>query len=355
MTNKYLLLIILVLSNAVFLSCSNNKNKKMDKISIQLIHDEKNQRVDILVDQKPFTSFLYTDTLSILKKPVFYPIYSADGAVITRGFPLEKRSGERVDHPHHFGMWLNHGNVNGIDFWNNPPMSSTESSDKKGVIRLDSILKIESGQDKGFLEVALNWINADGETMLKEYTKFTFSGSKTQRIIDRETKLTAYQQQIVFNDSKEGMMGIRVNRALEHPTNEAVVLTDDSGLQTKVPVLDNTGVTGHYLNNNGIEGMDVWGKRANWVQLSGVVDDETLSVTIFDHPDNIGYPSYWHARGYGLFAVNPLGDSVFSEGKEVLNLTLEPGQSVTFKYRVLIISGKADAAVVSKEYEEYIK
>ena len=38
----------------------------------------------------------------------------------SRGFPLEPRPGERVDHPHpQRGSWLNYGSVNGVDFWNN--------------------------------------------------------------------------------------------------------------------------------------------------------------------------------------------------------------------------------------------
>ncbi len=63
-------------------------------------------------------------------------------------------------------------------------------------------------------------------------------------------------------------------------------------------------------------------------------------MAIFDHPSNPGYPSYWHARGYGLFAVNPLGQKVFNNGKEEMNLTLQPGGSTSFTYCVLIASGK---------------
>ena len=59
---------------------------------------------------------------------------------------------------------------------------------------------------------------------------------------------------------------------------------------------------------------------------------------MFDHPSNIGYPAYWHARGYGLFAVNPFGRKVFSNGKEELNFILKKNTSVNFKYRLLIAS-----------------
>jgi len=41
-----------------------------------------------------------------------------------------------------------------------------------------------------------------------------------------------------------------------------------------------------------------------------------------------------------LFAVNPLGRKVFSNGKEELNFSLKPGKSVTFRYRVVVHSGE---------------
>src|SRR5690606_42152228 len=66
----------------------------------------------IIVGGKHFTSYVYTENL---KKPVLYPIKTADGALVTRGFPLKNRPFERTDHPHHIGLWLNYGDVNGLD------------------------------------------------------------------------------------------------------------------------------------------------------------------------------------------------------------------------------------------------
>jgi methane monooxygenase PmoA-like len=74
------------------------------------------QRVDISIDGQPFTSYIYPKSL---EKPVLYPIRSAAGLVVTRGYPLEPRPGERADHPHHIGHWFNYGDVSGYDFWGN--------------------------------------------------------------------------------------------------------------------------------------------------------------------------------------------------------------------------------------------
>jgi Methane oxygenase PmoA len=132
------------------------------------------------------------------------------------------------------------------------------------------------------------------------------------------------------------MLGLRVVRALELPSDKAEVFTDASGRATTVAKLDNTGVTGTYLTSEGKKGNDAWGTRGRWCNLSGHVGDEPVTISILDHPSNPGFPTYWHARGYGLFAANPLGEKVFSNGKEELNLTLAPNQSVTFRYRILI-------------------
>ena len=83
---------------------------------IQVVPNEAGRRVDITIDGQPFTSYIWPTTI---KKPVLYPLRTAKATLVTRGFPLDPRKGERVDHPHHVGLWFNHGDVNGFDFWGN--------------------------------------------------------------------------------------------------------------------------------------------------------------------------------------------------------------------------------------------
>ena len=183
-----------------------------------------------------------------------------------------------------------------------------------GTIRNRNITNIESGNGQGKLDVICDWMNSEGETILDENTEFIFIASDGKRIVDRTTTLTALKEPVLFKDNKEGMIGIRMARQLEIPSDKPVTLSDAHGKKTDVPVLDNAGVSGNYLSSEGIEGMDVWGKRAKWVSLYGVIENKEVSVVIMDNPTNIGYPTYWHARGYGLFAANPLGQKIFSNG-----------------------------------------
>ncbi|MGA0212720.1 MAG: DUF6807 family protein, partial [Flavobacteriaceae bacterium] len=107
---------------ALLISCQNQPSKKesnsentMSEAIIKIVPDDGNQKVDVLVEGSLFTSYLYTDAYY---KPVLYPLITASGKSLTRGFPVSPKAGERVDHPHHVGHWLNYGDVNGLDFWN---------------------------------------------------------------------------------------------------------------------------------------------------------------------------------------------------------------------------------------------
>ena len=148
---------------------------------------------------------------------------------------------------------------------------------------------------------------------------------------------------------------MRVARALEHPSTTPDKFTDASGRPTTVAVLNNAGVTGKYRSSEGKEGDAVWGTRGRWTMLSGVVDGEAVTVAMLDHPKNPGFPTYWHARGYGLFAANPLGQKIMSNGKEELNLRLAAGQSTTFRHEVLILTGTATPEQVEGYYQRFTR
>ncbi len=317
---------------------------------IQVVPNEAGRRVDVIVDGKPFTSYIWPTTL---KKPTLFPVRSANGTVVTRGYPLEPRKGDRVDHPHHVGLWLNHGNVNGLDFWNNSDAIKPDQASKYGTIVHRRIVEAKGGKDRGNLVIEADWLKPDGTALLKEHTEFVFRGDAGSRTIDRTTTLTALGERVVFQDDKEGSFGMRVARALELPYDKAEVLIDESGHPSPKPVLDNTGVSGQYTSSEGLKGDAVWGTRGRWMMLTGTVDAEPVTLAILDNPANPGFPTYWHARGYGLFAANPLGEKVLTNGKKELNLTLEPGKSTTFRFRVLVLNGTAKSDDIEKAYQAF--
>src|SRR4051794_38619630 len=140
---------------------------------VKVVKDAKEKRIDVFIGQKPFTSFLYPDTL---EKPVLYPIHAANGTIVTRGFPLKAVPGDPNDHPHHIGLWFNFENVNGLDFRNNSYAIPAEKKSGYGWIKTDRIVSTSDGS-KGSLSYHANWTNQKNDVLLEEATRFEFSGN----------------------------------------------------------------------------------------------------------------------------------------------------------------------------------
>ncbi|MES2426351.1 MAG: PmoA family protein [Bacteroidota bacterium] len=302
---------------------------------VTITKSAKDKKVDVVIGGEPFTSFLYPDSL---EKPVLYPLRAADGNTVTRSFPLDKRAGDPTDHPHHIGLWLNYENVNGLDFWNNSYAIPAAKKSQYGWIRTDKVLEVKSGTT-GVLSYHANWINQAKDVLLEETTRFEFSGTKDQRIIDRITTLKA-RTEVKFNDAKDGMLGLRLAHELQMPSTEDQKFTDDKGIVTVVKGGTDKLANGNYLTSEGKTGDAAWSTRGAWCEVYGKMGRDMVSIAIVDHPGNPNYPTFWHARGYGLFAANPLGEKVFTNGKSEKNLTLKKGESVTFKYRIIINNGE---------------
>jgi len=332
--------IFIVLMTTVFplsiVAQSTKQVKKGKGLNIVFINKEADKQIDVMIDGKLFTSYRWPDNVC---KPVLYPVLTSSGTEITRGFPIKPRPGERADHPHQIGMWLTYGNVNGNDFWGNGSQGLGTKNANGGVIKHLKVDKISGGTGEGVLVASESWVDNSGKELLKEHTEYHFIAEGSTRIIDRITTLTADDKDVSMPDTKEGMFGIRFARQLELQSDEELILTDAQGNPTTVKALSNEGITGNYRSSEGTTGQDVWGTRARWMDLYGNIGDERISLVVCDHPKNQSYPTYWHARGYGLFAANPLGAKDFTQGKEELNFSIPAGKSTTFRYRVIVNSG----------------
>ncbi|MFM8348757.1 MAG: PmoA family protein [Bacteroidota bacterium] len=292
---------------------------------------EQKQLVEVNINGTLFTAYRFPGEL---EKPVLYPLLTASGIPVTRGYPLEPRAGERVDHPHHVGMWFNFGDVNGLDFWNNSFAITEKEKPNYGRIRHQRTLQATGGNE-GVLKVLSYWVDHREQLLLKETTTFRFRGDGNLRIMDRTTELEAVVP-VEFKDNKEGLLAIRMDRAFEEPVTEPEIFTDASGKPTTIASMNNEGVNGIYRSSTGLVGGAVWGHRADWVSLTATKAGEEITVALFDHSGNFGYPAHWHARTYGLFSVNNIGSRVFNPTDPQQRFKLEKGKSVVFRHRLVI-------------------
>ena len=56
-----------------------------------------------------------------------------------------------------------------------------------------------------------------------------------------------------------------------------------------------------------------------------------------------------------MFAANPLGKAIFSNGKEKLNFTIAPHQSTTFRYRLVILNEPTTPDQAEAQYRQFVE
>jgi len=297
------------------------------------------EKVSIQINGKPFTDFYVAGEM--VTKPYLWPLRAATGTRVTRNWPMEVTDDEKnvkLDHQHQRGLWFAHDNVNGIDFWNNeakpiPPTSPNQyKSPKLGRITLVKMGPIRSGDENGTLEATFDWKDLQGHKLLTETRVMTFYADKDDRRFDVDITLTAAGEPVKFGDGKDGAFGIRMRP----------ILQEDTG-------------TGHITNADGMKGeKELWGKPSNWCDYSGEINGEKVGIAILDNPENMRHPVRWHARAYGLFAANPFGLSVFTNDKsQDGSITIKPGESLRYRYRVIIHPGTVDDAHIEDAYRSY--
>ncbi|HKP67732.1 MAG TPA: PmoA family protein [Pyrinomonadaceae bacterium] len=316
-------------------------------VGVQRMDSEK--RAEITVNGKPFTIFRGDERIM---RPVLYPIISAGGSFVTRGFPFDTRDGDTVDHPHQVGSSLSYGNVNGIDFWNSSTFRTPEEMKRMGRIMHTAIVSTKSGPGSGELVTAAAWIGPDSITILTEKTKYSFHVAGAIRWIDRETRLTALLDDVTFGDSKEGMFAIHLPSELEQNDQTKVKITNAKGVISQRERTDI--LSGVYSNSEGLTTESkIWGTLGKWAAVSGKIGSENVTVAMFDHPSNTNFPSRMMVRGYGLLALNPFGQKQFDSKLEERKFVVKRGESITFRYRLLIASGAMTNAVIEEEYKKF--
>jgi methane monooxygenase PmoA-like len=289
--------------------------------------------VEITVGGKPFTTYYFDSQVA---KPYFQPLRTAQGTIITRGFPVgntvppEHEKDPDLE-PHQRPMYFGHGDIDGMDFWGEAAFPKWSDDSVFGRAVFQKIEVMESGQESGTLRATFDLVSPSGRAIAREIQSFVIRGDGTSRHLDCEFTLVANQHSdLTIGDTKEGTFALRLAPELNSPP-------------------------GHMVNSNGAEGeKQIWGKGADWVDYDGVIGGESLGVAIFDSPKSFRHPTTWHARGYGLFAANPFGLREFTrDPNQDGSWTIPQNKSLTLRYRVFIHHGDYHEARVADAYRDY--
>lgn len=255
--------------------------------------------------------FTFLHTGPEWQKPFLSPVHAAGGTVITRpiGDPTDK------DHPHHKGIWFSVDEVNGIKFW----------AEAGKIVNV----KVEAEEgNPARIRIKNHWLGPDELPVAIETTTISIFPS---RLVIYDATFTPGAPKVVFEDTKEGLFGIRVATTMREK------------------------VGGKVVNAEGKQGTrECWGIPSHWVDYSGPVDGKTFGVAIMDHPGNFR-PSRFHVRDYGLFSVSPFGEGSYQNDKtKAAPVTLSAGESLRLRYGLFVHAGDAAEGKVSEAYNQFL-
>ena len=286
------------------------------------------------IDGQVFTEYITKEGA----RPYMYPLIGAAGVNVSRDFPMKKGvPGEErfLDHPHHRSLWFGHSRVNEINFW-----AEYQVFGKQIHVGFSDV---EHTGHQGRFTASTRWMGPDDKPVLTDERRITITalpdGEKT---LDFDITLKATVDDVLFGDTKEGTMALRLCPSLSMNSSKSGVNTGAS--------------TGHAFNSNGIRDHDIWGKHANWVCYYGPdPQGNSVGVAIFSHPTNLRSPTTWHARDYGLFAVNPFGLHDFEPEQPAGagDYTIKKGGSLTLRYRFYFAKGQPKPEALDARFNDY--
>ena len=307
---------------------------------------EGKDKVDVKIDGRLFTTYQWGRNWP---KPVLVPVRTPSGIEVSRRHPLTELDGGSDDHLHHTGIFFAVDGVNDTKFWNNV--------DPFPQIRHKAIKEIVSGHNSGKMVATSLWIDEKGTVLLEDERTITLlaGGSESEYAIDFSLDMTAKVDKVVFEDTEEGVFAIRVADCLREKGPKTFLKPGDPAPQES---LRGTGV---YLSSNGdITAKQAWGKRARWMVLQGVKDGKVVGIAIYNHPESLNYPTYWHVRNYGLFSANPLGQGDFQRQDDYeknpvipLKLTLKKGEKVHFRFLVVVYEGAKTTQDFERQFKKF--
>lgn len=257
-------------------------------------------------------------------KPYLAPLLTASGKHVTRGFPMEKITGEPTDHPHQRGVWMGAEHVSGMNLWELDP---ADPQPHMGSIQFQKVLEMHDGPKSGGFTIAAQWIDQDGKPMIDETLTLTFYAEPVEsRIFDVDLRLKAIKL-TTFEDARDGVIGIRL----------APAFAEDK--------------TGKVINAEGLEGSTkIEGAHSPWVDWQASLDGEKVGVAILDHPANRRAPTTWRAREFGLLFANPFAQRFYDKSRADGSLGLQPGDELRLRYRFLIHPAGTNIAAAFKDY-----
>lgn len=285
--------------------------------------NRQNGRLQIMQGGEECADFHYSPEVA---RPCIYPLTDPFGNPMTRLCSGEVSGSRPAEHRHHRSIWTGWGDINGGDNW--------RDRGESGTMVHRCFEEVEEGPVLGRFVSLIDWLDAEGQNQLTERREYRFYNMPaSMRLFDIDTRFCAVEDDVRFGDTKAGGI-IAVRMGPRRSVSDGGRLENAQG---------------------GTSERDCWGRRSQWCDCSGPPGEKRAGLAIFDHPTNFRYPTFWHARDYGLLAANPFGLSHFKRDQTVNGgLVVPQGEEIRFQYRAYVHPGDAEQGNVEGRFTEWM-
>jgi hypothetical protein len=247
-----------------------------------------------------------------LRRPFLFPIIGPAGFSVTRmGHPRDPES-----HSHHNSVWISHNDVNGVSFW---------GDQAGGKIRHKRIIQFDDGTEEAYLVADNEWIDNEDRVLLRETRRVVvhiLDDSEWLLLIGLELK-TNNNAAVTLGKTPFGMIGVRMAKTIGVNDGGGTIRNSEGGINEE----------------------EILWKRAKWVDYSGRITNEKIEgVTLFDHPGNPNFPTYFHVRNDGWMGAS----LTYDEAR-----TIEPGTPLHLRYGLYIHSDRKLREVIEAQWERF--
>ena len=262
-----------------------------------------------------------------LDMPYFHPLNSIDGRTLTADRPL--------DHPWHHGLWFCWKFINKVNYWEIDPQTLHPAGRTSwSNVRIDA-------RDDHTARIAMDVAYrpaGEGAPVLAEKRTIEISAPTPEGVyaIDWTGEFTAIRAVVLDRTPLPGEPGGQSYGGYAGLSLRMALKFDDRTLMTgEGPITE--------LKDDRYRGKNTA------LDYSGLLDGRLAGVAICDYPQNPRPPTPWYAIRSADFSF--FTPALLCYGP----LELKPGETMTLRYRVLVHSGRWDAARLRTEYERFSK
>lgn len=272
--------------------------------SLRAVHDEEANVINIYHGNSPDP--VLTQNAKPHFRPYIHPIVAPDG----KGILTEFSPGH---HKHQTGLYWGFTRVNGRDFFHHPGGAYWQ--------RVSAAVVNSEAEDHEAVvwQTVYNMLDADGKTLLTETQTWSMALDHGE-----------YKLDVVWKgDAKQDV---------------TIGKYDYGGLFLRMPWRPE--IEGEVVNAARQRNGRAEGQRSLWVDVGMKVAgrEDLAHITIFDHPENKGFPQHW--RVDGQMGIGPVR-------ARTADWSIEKGESSTIQHQLRVHTGKLNDVALTAKWSEY--